>query len=151
MLLSLSLRDDTLSLPSVRVAHMNNDRRRDWRELESTADAVRRLTAIIDERNAKKRASGALRPDKIQDRQQSPAEKWPEPSDKVGNIAPGSGQSTQPWEEGCDHTPQGGNHGRGLETDGRAEFSTLDFVQGFSPQGTARPTPDDFLEEGRSR
>jgi hypothetical protein len=27
----------------------------DWRETESTSDAVRRLTAIIDERNAKKR------------------------------------------------------------------------------------------------
>jgi len=97
---------------------MNNDRRRDWRELESTADAVRRLTAIIDERNAKKRASGAQRPDKIQDRQKSPAEKWPEPSDKVGNIAPGSGQSTQPWEEGCDHTAGSGENGSGLVADG---------------------------------
>lgn len=49
-----------------------------WRETESTSDAVRRLTAIIDERNAKKRnplAGGGLEPAQIHDQPAvSPAE-----------------------------------------------------------------------------
>ena len=105
---------------------MNNDRRRDWRELESTADAVRRLTAIIDERNAKKRRlAGAEMPAEIQQsRTYVPA--YPgenggqSPSAHKGYEAlKGSGrQSTQPWEEGCDHTAGSWENGSGLVADG---------------------------------
>ena len=58
---------------------MNGGQRKDrnWREYEDTSDAVRRLTAMIDERNAKKRrlAGGQNCPAEIQDRPLSPDEK----------------------------------------------------------------------------
>ncbi|TGQ11202.1 hypothetical protein EN858_14865 [Mesorhizobium sp. M4B.F.Ca.ET.215.01.1.1] len=56
-----------------------------WRETESVGDAVRRLTAMIDERNAKKRkhlAGGCLGPAEIQDRPLSPDEKAAGESDR---------------------------------------------------------------------
>jgi hypothetical protein len=43
------------------VAFMSNRPHEDWRELEDTSDAVRRLTAMIDERNARKAAEGLKR------------------------------------------------------------------------------------------
>jgi len=77
--------------------------------------------------------------------------KWPEPSDKVGNIAPGSGQSAP---------LRGGNSGdlianavAGDEigiTDGRADLTTLDLVHCVNPESTARPSSGSALGTDRA-
>jgi hypothetical protein len=55
----------------------------DWRENEPIGDAVRRLTAMIDERNAKKRRlAGAETPAEIQDFPWSPGKNAEERSHK---------------------------------------------------------------------
>jgi|SRR6185369_5404319 len=124
-----------------------------WRETESMEDAARRLIGVLDERAKKRKhlAGGCMGPAEIADRPLSPDE------NADGASARGSGalkrrpQSTPVREDTGDHAAERGGNSSGLEFDGRAEFSTLGFVQSFSFQGTARPTPDDFLEEGRSR
>ncbi|RTM07433.1 MAG: hypothetical protein EKK31_11775 [Hyphomicrobiales bacterium] len=129
-------------------------KRPDWRETESLSDAASRLLRVLDERK-KRRLAGAETPAEIQQSRTYvpayPGENGREASAKNGSAAlKPPGQLTPQREECGDHTLEGGN-GRGLETDGRAEFSTLDFVQSFSPQGTARPGSGRYLGRERTR
>jgi hypothetical protein len=61
---------------------VDGHKRKGWRELESTADAVKRLTAMIDERNAKRRLAGAETPAEIQDFPWSPGKNADGASDR---------------------------------------------------------------------
>ncbi|TIM14484.1 MAG: hypothetical protein E5Y67_12460 [Mesorhizobium sp.] len=89
---------------------------RNWRETEKPADAARRLTAIIDERNERRKAlaGGKLGPAHIQESSEA-LEKRPEESKVWG--ARSSGLFTPPREEGSDHVAEGEN-GNGCFADG---------------------------------
>jgi len=111
----------------VSVARMENrHRRKDWRESESIEDAAARLLAVLEQRAKKRRlAGGHERPAEIQQsRTYVPA--YPgenggqSPSAHKGYEALKSSgrQSTQPWEEGCDHTAGSWENGSGLVADG---------------------------------
>lgn len=55
---------------------MDNGRRKDWREFETTEDAARRLLRVLDERTKKKLSGGFGVPEQIQDpRQCVPADR----------------------------------------------------------------------------
>jgi hypothetical protein len=130
----------------------NRHRQKGWRETESMSDAASRLLRVLDERSKKRKNSAGedLGRRQIADRPLSPDENAEERSPRgLGRLDAPPQQFTS-LEEASDHTPQGGER-RGLEFDGRAELSTLDFVQSFSPQGTARPGSGRYLGKGRTR
>jgi hypothetical protein len=91
---------------------MNSDQRKDrnWREYEDISDAVRRLTAMIDERNAKRRLAGGQNgPAEIRDRPKSPGEKaGDEESTGSGMLNPHRQQLTDSREDVAGGLVKGG-------------------------------------------
>lgn len=143
------------------VAPMSNRHAKDWKELESTADAVKRLTAMIDERNAK-RASGALRPDKIQESRAHvpcvvPEESGDEPERMRRSAALDGSSPSNPGEGGHarDHTGQSGEKAGGWgggraasvlresTTNGCARPDTPGFAAGYTDRDH-RDAPEDW-------
>jgi len=106
--------------------------------------AASRLLRVLDERVRKRRLAGGLEgPAEIQDRPLSPDENAEERSHMGSGRLDAPPQLTQPREDGCDPVASKGFSGNGLEFDGRADLSTLDFVRCVNPEGTARPSLDE--------
>jgi hypothetical protein len=105
----------------------------DWRDLESTEDAVRRLTAMIDERNAKKaKAAGRL---------QAPAEILNQPrrslavENAAGEMLEGLGSiNRQPQRPAAREDERSGI---GMDC-GQTDFQTVRFSYGS--KGAVRPS-----------
>jgi len=116
---------------------MSSEQRKDWRETESTSDAVRRLTAIIDERNARKTkaAVGKLGTAPIQESQAHvPARNW----EKEGPHQSDKGVRTLNGEVPIASAGRSGS--RGCEKGGRAAF-----MGELRTNGCAHPDPDDTI------
>jgi len=125
---------------------MSNRRAEDWRELESMEDAARRLLQELDERVRRRAAERLEASAKIQDQQPqlSPgrAEHADGASDGVSGSLKRRPQQFTNREAAGDPVAGEGGSGNGLEFDGRADLSTLDFVH-VNPEGTARPSLDE--------